>query len=218
MPCLHCTDWLQWRTLSGLFFAGAVGRYGKVQLILLLTPKYLLPTQWVSSPSPTYSPPLRPVRVPVHTAPWHTNYAIYDASLRHRNLTEITGLMCEQKPYPVWFSRLRNSAQCEPADTFHRSIITQRSEDVSSIFLFTQIFFNARHSTTLILVFFLPGCLLRGASIPPRLRLRSLKIKFLFTRRLEYKKESFKVSRQGRTPFYDETLVLSGTQFICQYI
>ena len=25
--------------------------------------------------------------------------------------------MCEQKPYPVWFSRLRNSAQCEPADT-----------------------------------------------------------------------------------------------------
>ena len=193
------------QTLLGhnqFFIKLLVGRQGKVQLILFL----------ISSPSPTYSLPLRPVRVPVHTAPWHTNYAIYDASLRHRNRAKIT--VCGQKPYPEWFSRTRNSAQCEPADTFHRSIVTLRSEDVSSIFLFTQFFFfNARRSTTLILVFFLPGCL-----YPPGLRLQSLKIKFLFMRRLEYKKESFKVSRQGRTPFYEETLAFSCTQFICQYI
>ena len=73
-------------------------------------------------------------------------------------------------------------------------------------FLHSFFFFNARRSTTLILVFFLPGCL-----YPPGLRLQSLKIKFLFMRRLEYKKESFKVSRQGRTPFYEETLAFSCT-------
>ena len=47
----------------------------------------------------------------------------------------------------------------------------------------------------------------QSASIPPDCD--SLKIKFLFTRRLLYKKESFKVSRQGITPFYEETLSLS---------
>ena len=73
-------------------------------------------------------------------------------------------------------------------------------------FFLHSFFFNARRSTTLILVFFLPGCL-----YPPGLRLQSLKIKFLFMRRLEYKKESFKVSRQGRTPFYEETLAFSYT-------
>ena len=36
-----------------------------------------------------------------------------------------------------------------------------------------------------------------GASIPPECDCDSLKIKFLFMRRLEYKKESFKVSRPG---------------------
>ena len=56
-----------------------------------------------------------------------------------------------------------------------------------------------------------PRLFLTGCLYPSGLRLRSLKIKFLFTRRLEYKNESFKVSRQGRTPFYDETLALSCT-------
>ena len=128
--------WLCGGTLCGYFcWSGWPRAYSELNPTPHLTPKYLFPTQWVSSPSPIYSFPLRPVRVPVHTAPWHTNYAIYDASLRHRNRAKIT--VCGQKPYPEWFSRTRNSAQCEPADTFHRSIVTLRSEDVSSIFLFT---------------------------------------------------------------------------------
>ena len=32
-----------------------------------------------------------------------------EASLRYRNRAEITVFMCEQKPYPVWFSRQRKS-------------------------------------------------------------------------------------------------------------
>ena len=52
----------------------------------------------------------------VHTAPkwWHWIYLICDVPLLRSVLRSsiravITVLMCEQRPYPVWFSRLRKS-------------------------------------------------------------------------------------------------------------
>ena len=104
--------WLCGGTLCGYFcWSGWPRAYTELNPTPHLTPKYLFPTQWVSSPSPIYSFPLRPVRVPVHTAPWHTNYAIYDASLRHRNRAKIIVHVCKQKPYPIWFLywRMRKS-------------------------------------------------------------------------------------------------------------
>ena len=56
-----------------------------------------------------------------------------------------------------------------------------------------------------------PRLFLTGVPLSLRTATAEFEIKFLFTRRLEYKNESFKVSRQGRTPFYDETLALSCT-------
>ena len=104
--------WLCGGTLCGYFcWSGWPRAYSELNPTPHLTPKYLLPTQWVSSPSPTYSLPLRPVRVPVQTAPWHTNYAICDAQLRHRNRATTTFNVCKRKPYPTWFLywRMRKS-------------------------------------------------------------------------------------------------------------
>ena len=70
--------WLCGGTLCGCFcWSGWPRAYCELNPTPHSTPKYLFPTQWVSSPSPIYSLPLRPVRVPVHTAPWHTNYMRY---------------------------------------------------------------------------------------------------------------------------------------------
>ena len=121
--------WLCGGTLCGYFcWSGWPRAYSELNPTPHLTPKYLLPTQWVSSPSPTYSLPLRPVRVPVHTPPWHTNYAICDAQLRHRNRATPTPKCVNGSPilygfftgacakairygvntYPICFSTLRD--------------------------------------------------------------------------------------------------------------
>ena len=52
-------------------------------------------------------------RIGVHTAPKYGKKPIRDrrgaASPRHRSLTATTVFMCEQNPYPVWFSWRRKS-------------------------------------------------------------------------------------------------------------
>ena len=54
--------WLCGGTLCGYFcWSGWPRTYSELNPTPHLTPKYLFPTQWVSSPSPIYSLPLRPV-------------------------------------------------------------------------------------------------------------------------------------------------------------
>ena len=58
-------------------------RGGLVNKISVLTPKYLLPSQWIPVlPAPTYSLPLRSL-IPVHITPkaWHRTYPICTASI-----------------------------------------------------------------------------------------------------------------------------------------
>ena len=58
-------------------------RGGLVNKIPVLTPKYLLPSQWIPVlPAPTYSLPLRSL-IPVHITPkaWHRTYPICTASI-----------------------------------------------------------------------------------------------------------------------------------------
>ena len=89
--------------------AGAVDRERLVHLIPVLSTEYLLPSRWVPVLAPTYL-----LRIGVYTVPKYgtKTYPICNfrdrrgaASLPHRNLAEITVLVCEQKPYPYFCGR-----------------------------------------------------------------------------------------------------------------
>ena len=80
-----------------------------------LNPEYLFPSQWIVVIAPTYSlPPRCDYPFTLHqyvTEPiWYMTLHFQDrhgvASLRHRNSTEITVLMCELESHPVLFSCL----------------------------------------------------------------------------------------------------------------
>lgn len=103
--------------------ASAIGWEGLVRSIPVLTPEYLSPSQRVpglaSSTSST-------VRVGVHTSPLYDSKPIWyltlhfqdrrgEAFLRHRNRAATTILVCEQRPYRIWFSWRRQSypVKCE---------------------------------------------------------------------------------------------------------
>ena len=87
-----------------------------VHEIPVLTPKYLLQTQWFLFLAPTYSLPLRiEYLFTIHkdrrgaARLGFKRGATASASLRHRNRVEITVLVCELNPYLVWFSCRRKS-------------------------------------------------------------------------------------------------------------
>lgn len=140
--------------------------------------------------------------------------------LHHRNFAEITVVMCKQKSRPVWFSCRRNS-WTQPK-TFYVNLYSTGTftgaSQLCGVKTCLQHFFLYRYfSTQDARRRSSSSFSYRGASIPSDCD--CFRIKILFTRQLLYEKESFKVSRQGRTPFYEETLALSaGTWFICQYI
>ena len=100
--------------------AGKVGREGLVKWIPVLTPEYLLPSQWIPVLTPTYALPLLEYLFTLYSNVaqnlreiWYVTRHFRDrhvaASLWNRNRAEIAGLMCEQKPYPVWSSCRRKS-------------------------------------------------------------------------------------------------------------
>ena len=76
--------------------------------IPVLTPKYLLQTQWFLFLIPTYSLPLRiEFLFTIHKVSLLDRRGA--ASLRHRSCVEVTVSVCELKPHPIWFSRRRKS-------------------------------------------------------------------------------------------------------------
>ena len=88
----------------------AGGWEGLALYILILTPEYLLPSQWTQVLFPTYSLPLRSeylvtphqiVAVKLSDM-WRSNFRDRRAAaawLCYSNRTEITVLTCEQRPY-----------------------------------------------------------------------------------------------------------------------
>ena len=93
---------------------GTVCPESLVNKIPVLTPEYLLPSQWV----PVIFLlliyfPYGPDSFSHYTKVWHRTYPICDAPLsklsRRRNRAEIRVFMCKQKPYLVWFSCRRKS-------------------------------------------------------------------------------------------------------------
>ena len=90
---------------------GAVGREGLVNYIPVLTPEYLLLSQWIPVLVPIYTLLLSSKYLFQCTKVWHLELIRYatlhlrdknSASwLLYRNSTEITVLMCEQQPCPV---------------------------------------------------------------------------------------------------------------------
>ena len=80
-------------------------------LIPVLTPEYLLPSQWIPVLPPIYSLPLRSDCTKV----WNRIYPTRDAPFLGSGRRSLIVLMCEQKSYPVWFScgRKSNPVLCE---------------------------------------------------------------------------------------------------------
>ena len=106
--------------------ASAIGREGLVRSIPVLTPEYVPPSQRVPGLAPRYLITSSTVRVGVHTSPvydskpiWYLTLHFQDrlgaAFLRHRNRAATTVLVCEQRPYRIWFSWRRQSypVKCE---------------------------------------------------------------------------------------------------------
>ena len=85
-----------------------VDQEGLVKWISVLTPEYLLPSQWISVLAPVHA------ALKCGTEPnWYVTRHFRDrhvaASLRYRNRAVITVLICEQKLYPIWFSCRRKN-------------------------------------------------------------------------------------------------------------
>lgn len=90
--------------------AGLVGLKGLEHKIPVLTPKYLLPSQWVLGlftlyPAPKYG--TKPEIIisclltkPIRYVTLHSRDHRCATSLGHRNRVTTSILMCEQKPYP----------------------------------------------------------------------------------------------------------------------
>ena len=82
----------------------------------IVTPEDLLPYQLSPMLASTYSFTSAAFQKPVHTARWNGRNLSGDDPLSKSTLVEISILICELKPYQVWFSFLRKRypVECEP--------------------------------------------------------------------------------------------------------